>query len=477
MKIAALTIKNKFLTINDLQFLSTTSKSVRFYICPFTLVLGSINTTNSGYRNNYSIPNDYSDFAKVFTGEEALIADWDNSYTITKQNNPILPSNPTKQDLDMYYGIKTFKVGDYFYGNLEADNAGINFVPSQINSNFTSEEIVKTKTLRILNIKENKFFINQIEQYYFKFFVIPELDKTLIVDKSIKKNPFYDISKQYYYLQNITTVWNKTKKEIAYIECTFVSVNDVIKKSGLAVNQYIQNGGPGEPYAFPTIEPGTNKLILDTDRLIPLPITHAQVYIYGTSAVSNFVFMGRPINVQPENVNYKIEAPRLIFPYKFQAPIYDQISFKALPQNDFYFGLFDYALDTYFKDWKSNIAQGELFDETNTKLYEGHLRSNYSNMIKSNNITPPATLHNPYWSNNFLTNKGFDSNLDGFTLNGNWLYGYLTPNINIKVNSSNNFTYTSITNKNLANFNMFNYLTQYTTYQLPFDIRIKFFIS
>ena len=87
--------------------------------------------------------------------------------------------------------------------------------------------------------------------------------------------------------------------------------------------------------------------------------------------------MGREYNEETiyEPGKFKIDSPSLLFPFTFQAPIYDNLSLKAVATNNYFVVKSEIVIDTYFQNWRDNLAQAQLFDETNTKSFEGHVRS------------------------------------------------------------------------------------------------------
>ena len=489
-------IKNSYSTTQEQQEYFSTLPANNYNVCPFTIISGDINATNAGYRNDYARINDYASFTKIFTGRESFIVNWDNSFTL-EQNNPNLPNtwnidpNSENNTGNSYYGNKIFQIGSVYNGLLENDSATINFTPSPENSNFTQEQVTKTVTIVIPNNdnKDNHLFFRDIPSHLFKLYNIPILytepnnnEPSYYQGVNPKVNPFNNYDKQFYYISTIEKVWSKQEKFIMYVKITFISLNDTLAHTGLAINQYIQTGGPGEPFAFPIL--GLNgEIELDPLRLKPLPITHVQVTFYGTQAISNIMLYGRPVENQDISnpLIYKIYAPRLVLPYSFQAPIYDQISLKAVPSNNYYFGFGNLTVDTYFSNWKEALTSQQLYDETVRKIYEGHLRSNKANIRDSNPISESSPLQKPYWDSTLFDD--YNSKLANYSdsettyyVNGSWLFQYqnlaLNPQVDIKVNTNNVFNYKSVSgNWSLARWNLYNYATHHTIYQYPLNVR------
>ena len=500
MRIPPLTIKNTYKTTQDVdRFLSETIP-VNFEICPFTVILGSLNTTQTGYKNVYSNPNDYTSFSKVFSGEEAIVAEWDNSYTLS-QNNPPLTEN-AKPDVTQWNGTKHFQIGTILNGLLNVDNIGIDFTPSAQNANFTQEQVVKTVTLVIKNDGNNSELFADLPRFYFKLYQIPRLNieippeiPTGYSGVPIKRNPTLNVDKQWYYIQSADITWNKSTRKIAYATFTFTSLNDKLATSGLAINQYVQTGGPGEPTALPTINEDLDNIQLDNDFLNPLPITHFQVTFYGFAALSSVVLMGRPIDVGQVNQvsNYRIDAPREVYLFDGQAPVYDNLSLKGIPSNNYYWSYGIPTLDTYYKDWRMNLAQNQLFDETNQKIFAGHWRDN-KEMTRATNKLNDAPMDSPafddpndenyfesssrfknYWDPAFALDVS-GNNEKTYEVYGNRYFSYTNPDDSTKTIgalSDNKFKYSDMAPNNaveVSRLMLFNHFLNATTYEIPLTI-------
>ena len=502
MQPSPLTIKNIYGKFNELEEYLSDAETRNYEICPFTIILGAVNTTERGYKNLYSIPTDYTSFSKVFTGDEALIAVWDNSYKIHKQENP----NEGSTDPNDYYGTKIFQIGTIFKGLLLRDNITLNFTPSAQNSGFTQEQMTKNVTIIVKNDEQNKVLFNNLSSYFFKLFMIPRLNIFIDpIDGKSKNhvpneaNPTVNVDKQWYYLASVNKVWERNKRRIAYIMMEFSSLNDKLSTSGLAINQYVQTGGPGEKCALPTISEDNDDIILNHEFLHFLPITHIQITFYGSVAFSSVVFFGRTIKNEDDILLLeKITPPHLLFPYNFQAPIYDRLSLKGIAQNDYYIVWGCLTIDSYFNDWRTQIAAEQLFDETNKKEFEGHFRSTKSITRNTNPTQQEGTpkysndpdddpnyfnqkKHKPYWSPVAFANLNAADYDQEFNISGNQYFQYTDADDHtivipqFKGNESHfKFNYKDIPSSNLNQFNnlnMFSHFLNNTMYQLPIDVR------
>jgi|ERR1043166_7140416 hypothetical protein len=130
---------------------------------------------------------------------------------------------------------------------------------------------------------------------------------------------------------------NPFNKEILGVLLTLGSVNDLLSRSGVNINTKIQQGGPGEPFAEPTLiniykrnkdntdwtdpRTGKKKLLgriptLDSQFTIPRPVTSATITFHGLCAFNSIAFYGRRAeNFSAAQKGYEIISPSgLIFP-------------------------------------------------------------------------------------------------------------------------------------------------------------------
>ena len=469
MKISVAKVKNVIASTQDLGKAIPEDSGLTYSFFPFTIILGDVNTTETGYKDNYSIPNDYTSFAKVFTGAEAILAVWDESFSLTPSDAIKNQTKGDESNVADYYYTKEFKVGDSFKGIWISDHLSLDFTASAQNSGFTQQQVVKQISLNIRNNDQNKRFIENITNNIFKLYAIPEFNAIEIEDVKEDtllhkgRNPYnkrYD--RQWYYISGITKVWN-TQKQIAYATVEFTSLNDKLANSGFAINQYVQQGAPGEPFPYPRIENDT--IILDEEFLTPLPVTHAQVTLYGSGSPASFILMGREYNEETiyEPGKFKIDSPSLLFPFTFQAPIYDNLSLKAVATNNYFVVKSEIVIDTYFQNWRDNLAQAQLFDETNTKSFEGHVRSTKT---ESETTNKPQGQYYSFWDDRFLADT--DTSIISAKQDFNVAY---SPYFNYQNTTGNTTIINHTTTKGLGAFFLKNYFMTNTTYQVPLNVR------
>lgn len=121
-------------------------------------------------------------------------------------------------------------------------------------------------------------------------------------------------------------------KEILGAVLTFSSVNDLLSRSGVNINTKIKLGGPGEPFAEPTLfevfkknkdgtfytNPRTGKKVLlgrvpvlDSQFTIPRPVTSATITFHGLCAFNSIAFYGRRADLKiTEFVGIEISATK-----------------------------------------------------------------------------------------------------------------------------------------------------------------------
>ena len=99
-----------------------------------------------------------------------------------------------------------------------------------------------------------------------------------------------------------------------------VSLNDVLEKSGQAIQQFVTHGAIGEGYAWPTVNNGV--IELDKNKLNNFPVTSIQIEFNSPALIGSFYAMGRPITYQ----DLRIQPARHLLPRGIRTPIPNAIS-------------------------------------------------------------------------------------------------------------------------------------------------------
>ena len=450
-RINDLRVKTIWKTQGELEKAFTFDQDKQFSFCPFTIILGAINSTETGYKPPTSIPNDYTSFSKIFTGREAIQAVWDHSFTLSQ---PSLPDNPEP-------AFKNFKVGDIFFGNIVHDDVGITYSASSANNAFIQEQAVKNVILNIPNQPKNFDFINNILSNIYKLYIIPEINATK------KTNNTFQVDRQWYYLEVASKTYNQNTKELAFITATFVSLNDKLATSGLAVNQYVQISAPGDTVAFPTLDINKN-VILDPNYLIPLPVTHCQITFYGSVMPISIALWGRPIDNNQVNINnnsFQQFASQLLFPWEYQCSTYDPVSFQALPETNYVLGVKTQSVIDSYQDWTQVISPN--YDDNAVKHYEGHLKTDVTKTQNTNQVDASGRFVN-YWDTNFLNGAMIDDN--SYSTAGNPYFQYYNPN-NKHFTGNTTYNMNNLVFKGLPNINCAQYFVYNPITEIPLTIR------
>lgn len=462
-------LQQVFKDSQNIQELIKTTTDLMFAVCPFTIILGTLNTTEAGYKPANLIVNNYTNFSKVFTGRESVLAVWDDCYETSQVITPLDKGGDETNN----YGIVKVKQnedgsngGKRYYGRLLQSAVITSFKPNAVNDTMSQMSATKTVNL-IFEYGKNEVLFDEITNNIYKFFIIPELFEF----KDSKDNNFLSTDRQWYYLENCVVIYNSQTKKPEILQATFTSVNDVISKSGLAINQYIQISAPGDRCCFPTVDKKTKKIICDKEMLKYHPITHAQISLFGNVAFSNIMFMGRKVKSDLSSQEWNITAPSLIFPYKFQCSFYDELMVNAVPETCYYSVIKAQPLLLEgWQNWKEEISA--TYNNFANKQYEGVLVSELQMTQDTNKITEAYPTHNNYWGDTFLTNSGFNNNL--YNVSG-CEYFYINPfamnsKISITKCGLTKFNPNSLTEKNLRMWNFINYFICKQFYQLPLSI-------
>lgn len=442
-------IKTVWKSTGEIEKDFTQNKDLQFRVCPFTIILGAINSTETGYKPPTSIPNDYTSFSKIFTGREAIQAVWDHSYyPIQDKNNP-----------DLAY--KQLQIGDVFYGNILSDQLGITYSATPANNAFIQEQAIKNVVINIPNEKKNFDFINNIVANLYKLYMIPEINKVINNDKSIK------VDRQWYILEVASKTYNNENKELAYIQCTFSSLNDKLAHSGLAINQYVQLGAPGDPVALPALDENNN-IILDSNYLTPLPVTHCQISFYGSVKPISIALWGKDIDNNPDNTKqhkYRQYPSKLLFPWQYQCSTYDPVSFQALPETNYVLTVQEQSVMDSYSDWQKVISPN--YDDGAVKHYEGHLRTNVEKTKNTNKVDVSNRLVN-YWDNNFL--NGAEIEDYNYATAGNPYFQYYNKN-NKKFIGNTHYNMNNNKFKQLNTINALHYFIYNPISEIPLTVR------
>jgi len=401
--------EQKAIVVDDIQ------KQV--YIFNFIGILGTINTTEAGYKPANTIINDFSTYQKVFTGRESVLFVWNESYDLEQVNKDALDGSA--------YIKKTYKPGTFLHGVITNLSTQTEF-GSQ--AGFTTENQIKTvsidiypKAKKLGNNDLNDDIAEDIKKYMYQFFVIPEIsffkEQSEFVNNIGGSDLYKDQDKQWLYISDATIKYsgNTKNSDIVSISLQFSSLGNKLQKSGLAINEYIRNARPGQGYPYPYVDktqPIENQVQLDKVRATSTPITHGQLSLYGLAGLNNMQFRGNVVeDIKDDHGNIigtNIKASGRLYPYIFQAPEYDPLSKVGLHSTNFYATQkYESVVDSYYQNYKTEFAGN--YDDNAVKNFEGHLRpegESANDTIATN--TPDNNNHRKaFWDKTFLATGGF----------------------------------------------------------------------
>lgn len=344
------------------------TKDNSFLVFPFELVAGYITSTENGLRQNDNVDiADYSNFQRVFTGLENMLAKWDGAYTVEKKN-----------DTDTFL-TKTYSVGRNIRGYIPNETLGATFEASTISSDFLTEFTDEEFTIHAYDDIE--------ERDLFKLFIIPEL----------REQKWLYISRAERYFHN---------GKFHHVEITMTTLNNKVAKSGKAIEEFIQRSAPGEGYAWPIVDQDQN-VSLDEIRTRDVPITSLQIEMAGPAGFNTIIAYGRPTiqktvdGITQSTFNPKIEAPRLLLPLRLETAIPSPENTRPAAETDYYVGDFQPTLHTQYKSWKEQF-QGS-YDLSMRNQYEGVLiaTQKLSELRTSNPVDAKGTHTHELWDTAF----------------------------------------------------------------------------
>lgn len=326
-------------------------------IAPFVLFLGAVKNTNYGEVKNVE-PATQTTFQQIFSGQDDVLAVWEDSTTSKlDENNDTLPNEEKN-------AAKVFNVGRTLKGMMSSEQGLSTFAKKQDPSlaDFTTQQAAVSVSIIF---EDPQITFNDL----FKFYVIPQSG-----------------TNQYLYISQLITYKDPTGR--SFQEAIFSSVNDLLESTGSAVSQYIQNIGVGSAYAFPAVEyvddennPDSNEKIikfkLNPNKLKGVPATSIQIEIFGPAILLGLNVMGRP-----SKGDNKIYAPRLLGYSKFETPILSTITNKQTGENNYKI-IYDAEVEVvkYWSDWKEKIKS----------LYEDGAKQNYEGLLLTDKDKTDAT--------------------------------------------------------------------------------------
>lgn len=358
-----------------------------FVIVPFTLQLGYINNAEIGKFSSETSINSLTQFNRIFTGTDNMLARWENAYEVTRGRDKRLR--------------KKYKVGNWFRGYITSEVMGSNF-----SANSFDESFITWKNQRQLTFVTN---YDLGDKDIYKLFVLPE----------ISGNAFWYIAPN-----GLIKAYSDDKKKVQ-TEITLIKLNGELSKTGQALEQFIQMGAAGEGYAWPVVKNG--EVTLDESKMLDTPIQEIQKEYNGVASISTFYAWGRPTYTMQINgitfntFNDTIDTPRILLPFEMKTPEPSPLTTRGANETDFY--VVKEAVPTFEQDfphWKSYLEQNK-FNSLDLKKYEGFL-SSVETIAAIRKTNPEANGQTKYtiFNNNFrvdFSNQSYYNNVSPILAN------------------------------------------------------------
>ena len=371
------------------------------FVFPYELRSGYLNKTEDGYIwDDYEVDS-YGFFQKLITGKDSINVVWENSTQLIKPKG-----------VNRYY--YDFKVGTYYLGEIVGNNLNAE-------TQFYDDDLGR-KNIKIDNTITLHFVYNE-ENDYEKYF--PDLKPFMVEKEDMFK--IYKIPQlfgdEWMYISNVNYETIPNDNEIVGCFITFVSLNEQLLKSGQAIESYIHENAPNEPYAKPSFEYIKNEkneiipsIVLDEiaksfDRRM---VKHLQLEIYGTSALSAITIIGRRLK-KDENGKTYFTSWQFLYPYSFVKPKIYNLEKTSSPSSNFYIFPkctldFTTSID-WIEQWKkaSDVVATNSFTGVlnigNGNEWENGVHK--SNPINNSEIVVNG-LHFDYWNNGWFPFSNID---------------------------------------------------------------------
>lgn len=223
-------------------------------ICPFTITLGTIMQTASGYEADNVSPKDFPAYQKIFEGAEQITVVWDGSVNVKGINNQT-DGTFTNQNLNYdnsYTELEFKKNGDYFSGTLHSKTINTVFKQNNLNSNITNEIAIRSYAITIPN--DNNFFQRTMLDETTRTTGLLDLQewdfyKLFLVSDDTKNSEGF----QWLYLDQMSINMH-TDNTVASYDLVLSSLSDRLAHTGATINQLVQIMGASCPASFPKIK-------------------------------------------------------------------------------------------------------------------------------------------------------------------------------------------------------------------------------
>ena len=380
----------------NLKFAQNLNKKYLIAVCPFKVTLGTLATTESGYKPANAEPTDFTQFSKTWTSNESSIVKWIDSADLSQKPDKRKELSKTVS-ADPGLGVIKFKPGKSFWGVILREQTNLDNVTFNVNNLFSSQQLNERITIRFYNITENEYLFNNIVKSNYWFYVIPQ--SFINQPQAQVTRPHEDQNRVFYYVEQNGIVRNPGK-EIVYIDVTFVNFKNNLS-SGQRTAFYLQMGGPGQPYAFPKYVNFNEQplIVLDEIRMLPTPVMYGQFLGFMNMVFHGIKFYGQPYYYVSGAFNkFVLDPPGQLFCIDWQGAIPDVLNLKKKPENEYY-----YLVDAHYElisSFDKIDKLKTLYDNYAQRKILGLLQSNKKLTQKTNN--PGSSLKYSFWDDKFV---------------------------------------------------------------------------
>lgn len=432
----------KTLSNNETHFIVENNSVV---VCPWVIRNGFQNISEEGFLPKNANPYFYGFFQKVFTGNECITATWEDSTYLTKVPN-------------VYKFAYNFQVGKYYEGAVVV---GSGEYSTEIENVENNSDFLAMKNNSMVTIRFEKWIPSEKDMY--KLYTIPNL-----------------YGGKWYYISNVRVLndlqstlggdneYTLNDMSIPAVEITFTSLVDKLQQSGKAVEQYVQYGAIGEPYAIPLVfeyneNQDTENAWIEPKKYItyipyqPQSANYLQVELQGANSISGLEVEGRKLayevigqDTEGNDIYAWTSTPwKRLLAHDTVANQINEINRTSLPSRNFYFfpnETLSFATSKNFQEDVKTREDALAMNQAGGKLSMGgtsQWSSKPNGLHNSNPVTTDGTHYD--YNNKSWKPFAFYSTAEAPTLShdtsGNF---YAVDTINYTAND----TFVDILNKN-----------------------------
>lgn len=281
------------------------------YVEKWDIKSGYINQTNAGIVSDVYDSSDFSSYFKVITGKQPLLAVGYKSL----QNMVFGPDDKSSSGGKMWKG--SWFLPEFRLGTLISNEKHTEFINDNTDSSYIDFQEVQTITLEFSNKLKvlvvdtdnvgNRITDNLTEWYkdnYLSLFRIPQL-----------------AGEQWLYITQAPVVYDENGIEV--ITITFERLNNLVKKSGQANEQFVNKGySIGGKYSqgnYTYTSDNRSLINIDLKGLSFYPLNNIQIDLIGNGIFGGCLFYGHPVRqTELDNIyDYRVGESRLLIPANF----------------------------------------------------------------------------------------------------------------------------------------------------------------